>query len=450
MADLGGKARLCVNAKFPGAATFRVSMNRQSIVSHTVWALLAGGAWWLGSRQGGAGEKESAASRILRAPSAETGGGYPAAHGSAAFRESRSVGEAAAWLQPWQERGGIIAAKMAEAVAAALSDPDSVRGLRHFTHLLQHLTPENARAAMESLKANPGARESGAWMKLLCSAWGAQDGAAALGGLQESSEREIALTAWAAADPAAAQQWLAALPADADKRERREYELSLVRGMARRDTAEAVNYIAAQPERMRGDLVRVVAKEQFDRGAVQAAQWAGHLEDSTMRSAALEMVARRYMSADPPAGAAWAAGTAGGPDMRAAVGRVADRIAEKDVLAALAWTQQLPAGPGQEEAYQQVFSEWARQDPSASSQELLRMNPGRERDMAIHSFSRILVNESPVDALTWAGAISDPAQRLETQIDVARTWHAASPAEAAGWITAHLPAGAQSRALDSQ
>ena len=75
------------------------------------------------------------------------------------------------------------------------------------------------------------------------------------------------------------------------------------------------------------------------------------------------------------------------------------------------------------------------------------MTPGRERDNAIHSFSRILVNESPGDAIIWATAISDPALRLDTQIDVARTWNETAPAEAQTWITAHLPADAQARAL---
>jgi hypothetical protein len=133
--------------------------------------------------------------------------------------------------------------------------------------------------------------------------------------------------------------------------------------------------------------------------------------------------------------------------MRDAVGRVADRMAENDVLAAWKWAQQLPPSPGREEAWQQVFSEWARKDPTASSQELLRIPAGPQRDNAVHSFAGSLVRENPQDAMTWAAAIGDPGLRLETQIDVARKWNESSPAAAQAWIVANLPPEARVKAL---
>jgi hypothetical protein len=166
-----------------------------------------------------------------------------------------------------------------------------------------------------------------------------------------------------------------------------------------------------------------------------------------MRGAALEAVARHYMAVDPSSGAAWAAEIATGPDTRDAVARVADRIAERDVAQALAWTRQLQPSPGQLEAYEQVFSEWARKDPTSGSQELLQMPSGRERDSAIHSFSRTLVAENPGDAIVWASAISDPELRLDTQIDVARSWNQSAPDAARSWIANHLPPEARNRAL---
>jgi hypothetical protein len=276
---------------------------------------------------------------------------------------------------------------------------------------------------------------------------GRKGGAGAMDLLSGRRERGAALTGWAGRDPAAAEQWLAALPKDTGDDERRSLQYGFVRGLSRRDAAAAMEYVAGRSEGERSDLARVLAGEQLTRGTKTAAGWAMNLTDAAMRGSALESVARHFMQVDPPGGASWAAESSLVPDMRHAVARVADRMAENDVQAALAWTRQLPRSPGQEEAYQQVFSQWARTDPTGSSQELVRMAPGWERDNAIHSFSRILVNESPEDAMTWAGAITEPSMRLDTQIDVARQWYATAPAAAQPWIAANLPADAQARVL---
>lgn len=423
----------------------------KSTATHLVWALIAGTAWWLGSRQPAeedhASPVRSAAGRF--ATPERQAAGVPKAPGA-----SRSTAEAAAWLDQWRSAGGHISPEqMSAAVLAAQRDPDQVRGLRNFTHLLENLTPENAAAALAILKTNAGAADSGLWVEMLCAAWGANDGASALSSLTDKKDRHAAMFAWAAGNPHAAQTWLGAYPAGhgdngaAMEEDMRELQRSLVAGMARRDADEATRYAASQDEKVRSDLARVLAREVFRRGGAEAGEWAARLTDSEMRGPALEMVARKYMAAVPAEGAAWAAENAAAPDMRAAVGRVADRIAENDVLAAYTWTQQLPPGPGQEEAYQQVFSEWARQDPTASSQELLGMTPSPNRDQAIHSFSRSLVKENPESAIAWAGAISNPAQRLETQIDVARRWHEAAPEAATAWVTANLSADARAKAL---
>ena len=222
---------------------------------------------------------------------------------------------------------------------------------------------------------------------------------------------------------------------------------SFVRGLAGNDPAAAVAYVKGLGDN-RGEMARVLVGEQFRNGAPAAARWAAELPDETMRGAALEAVARRYMQVDADAGAAWGVEIAQDRDTRAAVARVADRMAESDVRAAFEWTLKLPPSPGQDEAFQQVFSEWARQDPGASSVELQRMTPGPERDNAIHAFSRILVSESPSDAIIWATAIADPALRLDTQLDVVRQWNTTAPDAARTWVAANLPVHAQSQALE--
>lgn len=367
------------------------------------------------------------------------------------MREETGLGATTVWLTKWIDGNGAISAEnMTAAVMEALGDPDSVRGMRHFTHLLECLTAENAPAALAALKNHSGPAETALWVSLFCTAWGAKSGAAALDGMTAGNDREAAMSGWARSDPAAAAQWLAALTEETDADTRHGLERSLVRGMARSDPQAAIDHIAAMNPGDRGDLIRAVTMERMSHGLPATAQWAAGLADTDMRASALEAVARHYMQVDPSSGMAWAAEKAVTSEMRQAVGRVADRIADKDVTAALNWTRQLPPGPAQEEAYQQVFSEWARKDPTASSQELLRMPQGQERDNAIHSFAGSVVRESPEDAIVWATAIGDPELRLDTQIDVARKWNEASPEAARAWIVANLPAEARQKALTKE
>lgn len=420
-------------------------MKTNTVVLHLGWALIAGGAWWLGTRQGprpaATADHPNARTEPGRLPTVR--GVAPATAESA----SGSTVQVNRWLDPWFGANGRISPQaMTAAVTQALADPDPVRGLRHFTHLLACLTPENAPAALAALKAGSG-RDPAAWTALFCSAWAATDGAGAMATLTESADQRAAMAGWAHHDPAAAAAWWKAQPAGPDETTHQALEASLVVGLARHDGATALAYIAAQPEGRRGELAKILAGEQLAHGAPATARWAMELPDAAMRGAALEAVARHYMAVDPAAGVAWASEIAPGPDTRDAVARVADRLAERNVQEALQWTQQLQPSPGRDEAYQQVFSEWARKDPTAGSEQLVRMPQGPERDSAIHSFSRILVNENPGDAIIWASAISDPVMRLDTQIDVARTWNASAPGAAASWIAGNLPPEAQRRAL---
>ncbi len=432
----------------PGAFT---AMQKKTLIIHSLWALTASGAWWIGTHQGESGPATERENRI-RLSAAASLSRDSAIHADGAVQPVLDKqDETSAWVRSWCGADGRISPEqMNAAVKAALADPDSVRALRHFTHLLTCLSGDNALAAMQLLRshASPAAAS---WFLLLAAAQGARG--APFSPLLDDNEpaRDAAFAAWTSAHPGDARAWFEAqAKTGLDSKELAKLDAlrsSLVRGLARNDPAAAVAFLGGLSEGERGDLVRVIAEEQLRRGAPAAAQWAQGLTDESLRGGALEAIARRYMQVDPGAGATWAAQISEAPDTRQAVARVADRMAEKDVRAAFAWTLQLPASPGQEEAFQQVFSEWARQDPGASSEELRSMTPRRERDNAIHSFSRILVNESPGDAIIWATAISDPALRLDTQIDVARTWNETAPAEAQPWIASHLPADAQARAL---
>jgi hypothetical protein len=130
------------------------------------------------------------------------------------------------------------------------------------------------------------------------------------------------------------------------------------------------------------------------------------------------------------------------------VGEVADFLAEKGASDAYTWAQKLPDGASKTEAYREVFSEWTRSDPEKASQALQQMSAGDTKDAAITSFTRNYIRDresNPQDALTWANVISNPAQKLETQIEIAREWNRRDAPAAQAWIGSNLPADAQAK-----
>jgi len=80
-------------------------------------------------------------------------------------------------------------------------------------------------------------------------------------------------------------------------------------------------------------------------------------------------------------------------------------------LEAVDWAYSLEAGRTREvglsAAFGQLGSGVGGTDPAAIANQLNQMPEGREKDFAINGFAHGLVGNSPNDALTWAGSISD-------------------------------------------
>ena len=425
----------------------------KTLTIHSLWALAVAGAWWLGRDSvSNSTPAEGMKNHALEGVAMRKGEGHLSGPPIPAPLV-RGIAETAEWMRQWSGPDGRVSPeRMAAALEAALSDGNPVRQMQYFSQLLAVLTPENAAAGADALRrhVSPLSKD---WLKALAAVWGELDGTGAMAelskdGIRSVAAQQAAFSGWTFKDPAAAQAWLKAYtppkgaPADVVEA----FQSALVRGLGRNDPDAAVGYIKGLGENQ-DHLIKVLTADRFRYGVSATAEWAAQLPDESLRRSALETVARRYMQVDPVAGAAWGTEIATGPDSREAVARVADRMAESDVQAAFAWTAKLPPGPGQEEAFQQVFSEWARQDPGASSEMLQQMPAGRERDNAVHAFSRILVEESPRDAIIWASNISDPAMRLDTQVDVARQWNQADPAAAGAWVAANLNGADRARAL---
>jgi hypothetical protein len=362
------------------------------------------------------------------------------------------------WLSDYRGTDGKLAPeRMKEAVQAALRDSDPVRTSLFLSHLLNELTPENARAAFEAITESVRTADSARYLTLLAHAWGALDGRLALEGLESlggrdgESAKATALAAWAAGDPEAALAWFREHAAQSDpspnQRQERALSRGLVTGLARRDLDRALDYVMNLEEGQRSEFGHLLAEQKLRDGVVAGAEWAAQLPEEDMRTNALETVGYEYIRQDLTGATEWAERIAGRADAHEAVADVGNALALRDGQEAALWASRLPAGPSQNHAMEDIFEVWTRADPLAASQGLTRMPPGSGRDAAIQAFSRTLTRENPADAITWAGALSDPEARLDLQVEIARRWQGTAPADAQAWITGNLPPEAQARAL---
>lgn len=426
-------------------------MMKKILLLNMLWLLVAVAAYQWGRRE------------APRPPLKETVVAVPAPAPLRLIDEERGRGvvraveagdDAGAWVASFRSADGTISPeRMAEAVQAALRESDPVRSMMYFTQLVGQLTAENAPLALQAVRENTSGWESMRYMNLITHAWGEKAGAEALVALKELRGREgawarsSALAGWAAADPLAAQRWLADGNLPEERREAMAMQRGLLHGLARVDVDQALGYLMTLPQDQRDDFVDILAEQKLKEGPQAASQWALTLADPEMKTDALGTISRQYLRLGLDQALQWAAGLAGDDTGRRAVGRIADEFAERNPGEAFAWAEKLPAGRSRVEAYEEVFHEWTRSDPFMASTQLTQLRPGPERDAAITAFSRTFSRENPQDALVWAGVITDPQERMDTTLDIVRNWNARAPAEAQQWIAANLPPELQVRAL---
>jgi hypothetical protein len=349
---------------------------------------------------------------------------------------------------------------MKEAVQSAMHDSDPVKSMLNFAALLNELTPENAPAALQAVNENTGGQDSWRYLSLLAHAWGTKDGKAALaafGGLRRRESElagSAALAAWAARDSEGAMQWLQERNARKDPKADPRQEAALVRGMitglARRDVDGALKYLMTMNEDQQGDYVGLLVDQKMKEGVALAAEWSAQLPGERMRVTGMEVAGGQYLRRDFEGAIKWAESIAGRSDAHEAVADIANEMAGRNPQRAAAWVAELPAGPSQNHAFEDVFENWTHKDPLAASLSLTAMTPGSGRDAAVQAFSATLARENPAAALTWAGTISDPKQRANLQVDLARRWYANAPNDAQPWMASNLPAELQTRAVSPQ
>lgn len=335
---------------------------------------------------------------------------------------------------------------MRMAVNSILADGDPMSRQRRFAELLESLTPENARAAVEAIRDAP---RSG-WamyqeLNLLTYAWGRLDGPAALEyamGL-EGRGREwtmgSVLSGWANEDPEGAKTWVAAVE---DEGERAGLMRGLVNGLAQKDIKAATDFVySLDPETPRlDDLIETVARRQMALGLLEAASWSATLPDGEVKGSALHTVAREFVRSDPAEAAKWVGAFAEDEFAGRAIAEISEEWAERDVVAALDWATGLPAGENRSRALSETVSEWADEDPTAAGEYVAALEPGRERDTIIAAYARRVVDDEPESAMEWAASIAEDDLRNQAITSTAREWMSRDVVGASAWLeSAELP-----------
>lgn len=449
---------------------------KKALLIHTLWLAVATGAYFVGSRK-----SETTRQTSSNSPVVVSGSGTLPLMSSGAVKESSRKGGTAENKDKFASfkgaDGKISAKSMSDAVQEALRESDPVKATLAFAQLMENLTPENAAAAMKALRDGANGMDNMRFMTMLGYSWGKIDGAGAMkalsenrGGGRDGFARGSVISGWANANPDEAIKFVQAekakQAADGNNAQggrgrggpggpggQGGLERGLVSGLASKDVDQALKYVMGLDEKERGQYSGVLAAEKLKEGIDSAATWAKDLKDPNMKTSALEDVSRQFARTDLDAARDWAAKSAQDPAMKRAVGEVADELSDRNVKDALSFASTLPGGDSQNEAYDQIFRNWTRDDPTEASKALTAMPAGAAKDSAIESFSGALARENPQAALTWAGAIGNVDNRLQTQVEVARRWaFSRDPAQqqaAQQWIQSNLPPAQQQQALQT-
>lgn len=86
--------------------------------------------------------------------------------------------------------------------------------------------------------------------------------------------------------------------------------------------------------------------------------------------------------------------------------------------------------------YIEIAREWTKKDPSAASEWIDGLDPGKEKDHAIQGMVRELRSKEPDSSTIWASTIGDEGTRERLVTENAKTWLKRDEAAATEWINA--------------
>lgn len=298
-----------------------------------------------------------------------------------------------------------------------------------------------------------------AYLDAVFSAWGEKDGMGAASWISQNlqgSEKADALTSlasgWADSDPEQAAEWFNGNTGGETREEAISEALSswsrknpegalawtgsldpnvktwvmesLAEGWAAVDPAAAAEAGMQFAESDFGHEFLVAVATRWaasDPGAV--ARWASGIEDTRLQAAIYGDVATEWGVTDPEGALAWVEGIADEKLRGKAEAALAYGWAERDPAAAMDWAVEGVANPKQNQRLiKEVIIGWTEIDPGGAASYIDGLSPGEQTDSILKIFSNTVADLDPYSAISWAGTISNEAERIQLMQKLAQDW----------------------------
>ena len=240
--------------------------------------------------------------------------------------------------------------------------------------------------------------------------------------LDDSAEALDDLMAkWAATDPIAAADYVRQLPAG-DFREAA--GVSLCQTWAAEHPEDAAAWVTKNLSQggLQGAL-GAVASVWAHSAPDATAQWVASLPELADRLVAEGSLAQSWGESNPAAAAVWWK-TLPEESQNAALTTLLDGWAVNDPAAAAAWLQGELVGHPESPALgvAGLVNTWCNRDAAQVSRWLNSLPEGPFYESAVASFAQSAADTAPTDALLWARALADPAQRQQSVVHALETW----------------------------
>ncbi|MGC6467487.1 MAG: hypothetical protein ACON5N_18050 [Akkermansiaceae bacterium] len=390
-------------------------MNKNHL-HHLIWAAVAAGAFFVGSRSDSAKADSSASSSrgssgnapplssrqsATTSPDNSNTSGVSSTRQDGTLRSLSSVNlseqDIARLGEEFRSAKGPIARRLA------------------FSELLKGMTPENAKLMREQIAHMP---QDSPEFREFHYAWGSMAGEEAVLHGKDTPKRDMAATlaGWASSNPDAAIAYFDTLSPE-EQNGGTHMKWGAAFGLADADPNLAAQFAAdrhADGDKDAGRMIHIAA------GAV-------------------------FRGGDPEAAKDWARNVPEGPLQGEATARVANEISKQDPQEAISWAQTLPDGDSKNRAIGSSFSTWAGKDPEAAAAQISTLS-GPEKDAATYGYATRVAHDDPAVGVEWASTISDENSRHGALVDTGRTFFRKNPEAASQWLpNSGLPADVQAK-----
>lgn len=340
-----------------------------------MWALVAGGAYYVG-KNSGASEQQTA--EEVRSSSNYRG------------NDVRSLGD--------EEDQRSLASKIARELRSGgvrlsaervFSLIDPLRKGDEFRTLLSSLDLEGLEELVDFMRTSGLGRENGSEFRMALAAWAQKDPISALNYAEDNSAgnwfKNNILTNWAQFDSRAAEAWA---KSNFTGEGANSYMPAVINGIAASDFATADRLLTEMPySGERGQALNSVISAAVKLGSEEATRWVENIADDQLRAGAIRRLADELARVQPEDAASWVTKLPAGENRSVAIREVADRWVRNDVDAGLAWVDSLSA-PEKIEVAPSVAGRIARSDFNRAQEWVSQVDLGDQRGHVMFDIAR--------------------------------------------------------------